>query len=226
MSMHTFVRSGTATATSGPIIEGRQCPPCAQHRVLHGVFGLVRRPKHSVAIAAQFAAVLLQLRGVMKDLDVVIVCLQFTSFSAPLPMETAYFQLPVCNRDAIKKSSPFAGIFRGRRDVGSNRECGNHHGPPWRRGVGAVPPRADRLLLPDARVGPRGRRRRAGHDAARRRALRAVRRSGRAAPVALPDRNQRVHRHVEGPLPTRAPDGRRTRRVRAKAADRSPARSA
>ena len=63
------------------------------------------------------------------------------------------------------------GIFCGRRDVGSNRECGNHHGPPWRRGVGAVPPRTDRLLLPDARVGVRGRRRHAEHHARAWRAL-------------------------------------------------------
>src|SRR6185437_3428450 len=47
----------------GVIIESRQCPPCPEHRVLHRVFGFVRRAEHPVAVANQLAAVPLQLRG-------------------------------------------------------------------------------------------------------------------------------------------------------------------
>jgi hypothetical protein len=44
----------------------------------------------------------------MRDLDVVIVCLQFISFS--LVDGDGEFRFRVCNCDAIKKSSPFAGF--------------------------------------------------------------------------------------------------------------------
>ena len=48
---------------SGPILERRQRPPSAEHRVLDGVLGLVDRSKHPVAVAGQLPAVLLQRIG-------------------------------------------------------------------------------------------------------------------------------------------------------------------
>ena len=64
--------------------------------------------------------------------------------------------------------------------------------------VRGVPPRAHGVLLPDARLGVRGRRRGAGHARARVAQLRLVRGPRRAAIVAVPDREQRLLRHVEG----------------------------
>ena len=67
-------------------------------------------------------------------------------------------------------------------------------GPP----AGAAPARAHRLLLPDARLGVRGRGRRAGHDGPRLARPRPLRGSLGAAVVALPDRHQRLPRHAHG----------------------------
>ena len=103
---------------------------------------------------------------------------------------------------------------RGRRD-GARLDYGAgarrilHRGPASAR---AVPARADRLLLPHARLGVRGRGRGAGDDG------RAWRRStasrvARAALVALPHRHERLPRHAAGPRAARAADGPRPARA-------------
>ena len=73
----------------------------------------------------------------------------------------------------------------------------------------AVPGRADRLLLPDARLVVRGRGRRAGDDAPRVAEPRPVRGAGGAPLVALPDRDERLPRHAERPQAAGAADGSR-----------------
>ena len=69
--------------------------------------------------------------------------------------------------------------------------------------------RADGLLLPHARVAVRGRGRGAGDVHPRVAQLRPLRRPGRAALVALPDRDERLPRHAERPRAPRAADGPR-----------------
>ena len=80
----------------------------------------------------------------------------------------------------------------------------------------AVPPRADRLLLPHARLRLRGRGRRAGDDGAGVEGPRPLRGPVVAAVVAVPHRHQRLPRHAAGaaaPGPADGPrpgvDGRR-----------------
>src|ERR1700719_4055848 len=104
---------------------------------------------------------------------------------------------------------PFDGRCRARATVGSiqgsGRAClGGATGP------GAVPARADRLLLPDARVGFRGRGRRPGDHAPGVAQGRRLRRSLLGAFVALPDRHQRVHRHAPPRPAPGAPHGHGT----------------
>ena len=62
--------------------------------------------------------------------------------------------------------------------------------------AGDVPVGADRLLLPDAGLGLRGRGRRAGHLGPRLARLRPVRRALRAAVLAVPDRDERLPEHA------------------------------
>ena len=86
------------------------------------------------------------------------------------------------------------------------------------------PPGADRLLLPDARIGRRRRGRGAGDDGARVARHRPARRAGRPAVVAVPDRHQRVPRHAQrraAPGPADRPRAVVDRRggARAKAGD-------
>ena len=73
--------------------------------------------------------------------------------------------------------------------------------------VRAVPTRADCVLLPDARFRVRGRRRGAGDVGARVAQLRPLRRPRRAALLAVPHREQRLLRSLEGPAPAGAADG-------------------
>ncbi|CAA9461516.1 MAG: RNA polymerase sigma factor, partial [uncultured Solirubrobacteraceae bacterium] len=80
------------------------------------------------------------------------------------------------------------------------------------RAARAAPLRAHRVLLPDARLAVRGRRRRAGHHGARVARLRALRRALRPAVVALPDRHQRLLRHARGTRAPRPADGPRSGR--------------
>ena len=97
----------------------------------------------------------------------------------------------------------------------------------------AAPHRAHRVLLPDARLGVRSRRRGAGDARARVARLRPVRGPVVGAVVALPHREQRVLRHAEGPPAARDADrhhgggprrraGRRRRRRRASGSGRCP----
>src|SRR5438067_1245489 len=81
------------------------------------------------------------------------------------------------------------------------------HPRPARGAARGAPPRADRLLLPDARLAVRGRGRRAGDAAAGVAELRPLRGPRGAALVALPDRDERLPRHAERPGAPRAPDG-------------------
>ena len=69
--------------------------------------------------------------------------------------------------------------------------------------------RADRLLLPHARLAVRGRGRRAGDVRARVAELRPLRGPRGAALVALPHRDERLPRHAERPGAPRAADGSR-----------------
>ena len=72
-----------------------------------------------------------------------------------------------------------------------------------------VPPGADRLLLPDARLGLRGRGRRAGDDGAGLAGHRRLRGPLGGALVALPHRHQRVPRHAPRPPAAGPADGPR-----------------
>ena len=67
-----------------------------------------------------------------------------------------------------------------------------------RAGARGPPPGADRLLLPDARLGLRGRGRRAGDDGARVARRRPPAGARGAEVVAVPDREQRLLRHAPG----------------------------
>ncbi len=80
---------------------------------------------------------------------------------------------------------------------------------PARTATGNSPQGAGRLLLPDARIHLRDRRRGAGHDGARLAGAGPIRRPVVAADLALPDRHQRLPRHAERPQPARAADGPR-----------------
>ena len=76
-------------------------------------------------------------------------------------------------------------------------------------GAGGLPPGAHRLLLPDARLGLRGRGRRAGDDGPGVAGLdRFEGRSSRAV-LAVPHRHQRVPRHAAGPPAPGPADGPR-----------------
>src|SRR5207248_9517291 len=74
-----------------------------------------------------------------------------------------------------------------------------------------APRRADRLLLPDARLPVRGRGRRPGNPRPRVAEPRQLRGPRLAALVALPDRDQRLPRHAGRPRATRPADGSRAR---------------
>ena len=77
-----------------------------------------------------------------------------------------------------------------------------------RGSAGAVPGRADRVLLPDARLGRR-RGRRPGDVRPRLARVRSLRGSARAPLVALPDRDERLLRHAREPEAPRTADGSR-----------------
>ena len=71
------------------------------------------------------------------------------------------------------------------------------------------PPSADRLLLPDARLGCRGRRCRPGDHGQGMAGGRPLRRPLQRAIVALPHRHERVHRHGSKPPAASPADGHR-----------------
>src|SRR5205814_10132889 len=73
-----------------------------------------------------------------------------------------------------------------------------------------APRRADRLLLPDARLPVRGGGRRPGNARSRLAEPRQLRGPGLTALVALPDRDQRLPRHAGRPRATRPADAART----------------
>src|SRR5204863_8979407 len=75
--------------------------------------------------------------------------------------------------------------------------------------VRAAPERADRVLLPDARLAFRGGGRGAGHVHSRLAGLRAVRGPRGRALVAVPDRDERASRDAERQAAPRASDGPR-----------------
>ena len=73
-----------------------------------------------------------------------------------------------------------------------------------------TPPRADGLLLPDARIRVRGGGRGPGDDDPRLARGRSPRRARGAARMAVPHRPQRLPRHAQGLPAARAPDGPRS----------------
>src|SRR5690606_10160544 len=91
------------------------------------------------------------------------------------------------------------GPLRPRRHPLGRRDVRRGRGQPRPR---ALPARADRLLLPHAGRRLRGRGRRAGDDGPGLALDRPLRRTVVAAVLALPDRQQRLHRH--GPQPPAA----------------------
>ena len=96
----------------------------------------------------------------------------------------------------------------GRRGCRRPRRHSRGRGAP-----GAAPCRADRLLLPDARLG-RSRRRTPCRRRSSAPGAAYDRFEGRvgASLVALPDRDERVPRHARGPRAARAADGSRAGR--------------
>ena len=92
-----------------------------------------------------------------------------------------------------------AGFVAHRRDPSSSRRAR------------AAPRRADRVLLPDARLAVRGRGRRAGDAHPRLAGLRPLRGPRGAALVALPHRDERLPRHAERQGAPRPSDGSRAR---------------
>ena len=89
------------------------------------------------------------------------------------------------------------GRHRARAPLGSIRFRGRRR--PHLCGAarpGALPARADRLLLSDAGIGLRGRGRRPGDDGAGLAQRRTLRGPFEPSLVAVPDRHQRLHRHA------------------------------
>ena len=79
--------------------------------------------------------------------------------------------------------------------------------PPTSRPPSSISRRAHRLLLPDARLGVRGRGRRAGDVRAGVALVRPVRGPVRRPVVAVPDRHQRLPRRAQRPQAARAAHG-------------------
>ena len=93
------------------------------------------------------------------------------------------------------------------KSVTDDHDLPGRHRPAAARRLRAAPPRARRLLLPDARLPVGGRRRGAGHPAQGVAVLRPVRGAVLAAVLALPHRAQRLHGHAPQPAAARPPDG-------------------
>ncbi len=97
-------------------------------------------------------------------------------------------------------------LRRRRSRPGHARARVPHRSRP-RPGARVAPPRAHRLLLPHARLGLRGRGRRAGDDGPGLAGHRRLRGPVVAAVVAVPHRQQRVHRHAPQPAAPGPADG-------------------
>ena len=90
--------------------------------------------------------------------------------------------------------------------VDDERQYGDDDDRP-RRQAGETPRRADRVLLPHARLLLRGRGRGAGHDGPRLAQLREVRGPLQPALVAVPHRDERLPGHADRGQQARPPDG-------------------
>ena len=127
----------------------------------------------------------------------------------------------------LSVSAPSMGGARdrsARAREGARDDRGRSAAAGARTAAGAASPRAHRVLLPDARLGVRGRGRRAGDDGPGVAQPRPVRGPLVAAVVALPDRDERLPRHAGRPQPPRPAHGDRGRGHRRGAAGRRAAR--